>query len=114
MPLGPDDRVEIPRRAPVRPGIAFARDANALPVARPGLDPHLEGLSFFDHARAVAPRPGRRILPRPGAARPRRQILARPMESGILQIKLHPPAGLVDLSRPAALWTFSRGFQKSL
>src|ERR1700679_1802779 len=88
MPLGPDDRVEIARRAPVRPGITFARDTNTLPVARPGLDPHLERLSFFDHARAMASR--------------------------TLHIKLHPAAGLRDLPRPAALRTFSRRFQKSL
>src|SRR5208283_1776582 len=43
-----DDDVEIADSAPAQPGIAFARDANALPVAGSGLDAYFERIGALD------------------------------------------------------------------
>src|SRR5579863_9391896 len=101
MLLGADDGIQVARRSAARPGVAFARQANALSVAGTGFDPNLERLGLSDRALAVAGRAGR-------------EILARPMASRTLHVKLHASAGLRDLTAAAAFGALARRLQLSL
>src|ERR1035441_4074141 len=101
MLLGSNDHIKVARRAAVSPGIPFARNANALSVARACLGAHFERLGFRDGAFAMAGRTGR-------------QIFARTVASRALHVELHPSTGLRDLPRPVALRTFPRSFQEAL
>src|ERR1035438_2972842 len=101
MLLGSNDHIKVARRAAVSPGIPFARNANALSVARACLGAHFERLGFRDGAFAMAGRTGRQIFSRTVAARAR-------------QVDLPPSTGRRDLPRPVALRTFPRSFQEAL
>src|ERR1035441_7038332 len=101
MLLGSNDHIKVARRAAVSPGIPFARNANALSVARACLGAHFERLGFRVGAFAMAGRTGR-------------QIFARTVASRALHVELHPSTGLRDLPRPVALRTFPRSFQEAL
>src|SRR5450755_4027931 len=101
MVAGADNRVKISRGSAVRAGVAFAGQANALAVARAGLDADFERFGALDRALAVATRAGGNVFP-------------RPMAAGAGHVALHPPAGLVDLALAAALRTSSGGLDESL
>src|SRR5208337_1181434 len=96
-----DDDVEVADPASAQPGIAFARDANALPIAGSGLDAYFERIGALDAAFAMADRAGRNIL-------------ARPMTSGAGDIELHAPAGLFNRALAVALRTLPRSFHKTI
>src|ERR1700680_3449722 len=101
MLFSSDDRIKIARWAAVDPGVALARNANPLPIARASLDTHFERLRFRHRAFTMA-----------GGTR--RQILARPVASRTLHVELHPSAGLGDVSRSVALRTFAWRLQETL
>src|ERR1700734_255994 len=64
MRSGAHDKKQVARRTAVDAGIALALQANALAVARAGLDAELDGLSARERSLAVAGRAGIRHAPR--------------------------------------------------
>src|SRR5262249_31688083 len=89
MVAGAGDDVEVAGGAAQDAGVAPAGRADALAVAGPGLQPHLERFRAMQHAFAVA-----EAARRPG--------LARAAAARALQIELHSPAGLRHLARAVA------------
>src|ERR1019366_5907832 len=96
-----DDDVEVADPASPQAGIAFARDANALPVAGSALKADLERIGALDPAFAVADGAGRNVLP-------------RPMASGTGDVELHPSARLLDRALAVALRTLPRSFDEAI
>src|SRR5216684_4662216 len=101
MLIDADDHVEISDRPASQPGIAFARDPNALPVAGSGLDADLQRSGALDAAFAVADRAGRNIFTRSMAAR-----------AG--DVEFHPAAGLFNRPLTVTLRTLSRSLDVSV
>ena len=93
--------VEIADSAAAQPGIAFACDANALPIARSRLDANFERIGALHAAFAMADRT-------------RRNILARPMASRTGDVELHPPARLLDRSLAMTLRTHARSLDEAI
>src|SRR5579872_3394761 len=98
---GTDDGVKIAGRAAVSSGVAFAGNADALAVAGAGLDADFEGLGMCDCTFPVA-------------CRARRQILPGAVTARTLNVELHAPAGLCDLSGAVAFGTFAGRFERAL
>src|SRR5271170_2327239 len=101
MRLDPDNHVEIAGRAAVRAGVALACEADALPIARSGLDAYFHRFGAAHRPLAVAGRADRKIL-------------ARALATRTLHIEFHASAGLRNLSRAIALGTLSWRFDVSL
>src|SRR5262245_29633293 len=80
-----DDDVEVSRRSAVGSGIPFAGDADALPVTRAWLHPHLQRFGALHHPVTVASRADALGLARATAMRAR-------------HVELHAPAGLRHLA----------------
>ena len=97
MIAGADDGVKVAWRSAVGSSVSLAGNADALAVARAGLDADLERLGVRDRAFAVARGAGGQILSGSVAAR-------------ALDIELHAAAGLGDLSGTVALRTLARRF----
>ena len=85
-----DDEVEIARRRAFGAGVALAGQADALAVARAGLDAELQRLAARDHAGAVAGGAGVLHLAAAAAAR-------------ALDVELHAAAHLRHLAGAVAL-----------
>src|ERR1019366_1297650 len=96
-----DDDVEVADPASPQAGIAFARDANALPVAGSALNADLQRIGALDAAFAVARRAGRNVL-------------ARPMASGTGDVELHPAARLLDRPLAMTLKTLPRRLDEAI
>src|SRR5260370_3151307 len=101
MALGSNNRVQIARRPSVRPGISFAGKTNALPIASPSLDANFERLGLGYCAFAVA-------------GWTRCQILTCSVTARTLDIELHPPTRLGDLSGAVAFGTLAGSLERSL
>src|SRR5947209_10089107 len=100
MLAGAHNYVKIAGRPAMRSGVAFAGQANALPIARARLDAHRERISTIDHAFAAADiADGARMS---GAAAAR---------AG--NIELHASGGLGHLAGALALGTDAWGFEVS-
>ena len=76
-------------------------NADALPIARSGLDADFERLGVRNRAFAVT-------------GRTRRQILAGAVAARTLDVELHASAGLGDLPGAIALGTFAGSLERSL
>src|SRR5256885_12957045 len=97
MRLNPYIYVEIAGRAAACAGISFARQANALAVARAWLDAHLQRLSVVHHAFATAH----------AANRPR---FAGAIAARASDIELHVAGFLRDLPFAIAFWAGAGSF----
>src|ERR1700730_2093871 len=98
---GSDDHVEIAPRTAMRSGIAFARDAEALAIAGPGLDSNFKRFGTFDRSFPMTIGAGRDIFPRPVA-------------SWTGDIEFHPSASLRDLAFAAAFGAGTAGLNKAV
>ena len=92
MLFDPDDHIKIASGSAVSSGIPFACQADALAVARAGLDPNFQRLCPADRAVAVTRGTSGKVL-------------ARALTARALHVELHPSAGLCDLSRAVAFGT---------
>src|SRR5208283_4048578 len=90
MVPGAHDDVEIAGGSAHGPGVAATGKPDALPIARAGLDAHLQRLAVLDATLAVANRAHRAILAAAAAARAR-------------HVELHAATFLRDLSFAFAL-----------
>src|SRR5262249_54578584 len=87
-----DDDVEVSRGATVRPGIAFAWNADTLSVARAGFHTYLQRFGALNDSVAMTGRADALRLPRSTAAR-----------AG--DVEFHTPAGLGHLAFASAFRT---------
>src|ERR1700733_4240229 len=93
MLINPDNHIKVAARPAAYPRIALASNPYALSIARPRLNSNLQRVGPLDRAFTMAHRTSRNIFPCPMAARAR-------------DIKLHPPARLLDRPFAMALRTF--------
>src|ERR1700722_549267 len=100
MRLDADDDVEIADCAAAQASVAFACNANALPVAGSSFDANLQRIDAFDAAFAVAYRTSRNILT--GA-----------MAAGTRDVELHASTGLLDGALAVTLRAFAGSLDKS-
>src|SRR3954470_6793159 len=92
MLLGANDDVQIASRSTTMSGVAFARNADSLPVARSRFDTHFQRLSHADHAFATAV--WTLIL-----------YLASAMTPRTRHVEFHAPASLAHLARAFTVGT---------
>src|SRR5947209_7816513 len=95
MVLGANDDIQIAHCSAMQARVAFARDANALPIASARLDADFERLGTSDHAFPMTDRASRHILTAAMAAR-----------TG--HVELHTVGALLDCAFAFALRAHAR------